>query len=159
MTIPDLMPLSDYDPSTYINEIYTVFKNNVVNGNLSFLELPITCPWHPSYDDKHSCFWHAISEKGDTHHEDDRLPDMRRCERILWIAYIINNAADKERVWCWEKSIKTKRGRSKHIHLYLHEASYLVVLRRKNNRLEFVTSFVRNQKKPKLEKEKYNDPR
>lgn len=159
MTLPDLMPISDYDPTEYIDEIYKVFKSTLVDQNIRFLGRPITYPWHQSYDDKHFCFWHCISKDSGNNAEDDRIPDMRRCERIAWIAYVLEHADDKERIWCWEKSVKTKRGRNRHINLYLHEANYLVVLRRKNNRLEFITAYVRNENKPRREKDRYDDPR
>lgn len=159
MTLPDLMPISNYDASKYIGIIYAAFKRELVDGNLSFLDLPITFPWKPPYDNKHFCFWHSISERGDTNNEDDRIPNMSRCERILWIPYVITNALDQDKIWCWEKSVKTKRGRSKHIQLFFHEENYLIVLRRKANRLEFVTAYVRGAVKMKQEKERYHDPR
>lgn len=161
MTLPSLVQVSDYNASEYIDKIYEIFVNEVVNGNLSFLGLPISCPWHPPYDSKHFSFWHLISESSDSNRvEQDRVPDMRRCERIKWIAYVINNASNKQLVWCWEKDIKTSRGKSKHIHLYFHEERYMVILRRKNVRFEIVTTFtVENHKRREEESKIWSDPR
>jgi hypothetical protein len=160
MNLPSLIELSDFEASAYIDEVFRIFNDDVVNGNLSFLGLPIKCPWHPPYDNKHFCFWHLISKKQESNREEDRIPDMQRCERISWIRFVIQNSNDKDLVWCWEKSIKTKRGRNSHIHLYLHKERYLVILRRKNNRLELVTTFiVNNHKRREREYKKENDPR
>lgn len=41
---------------------------------------------------KHFGFWRVIS---DGELEDDRLPDLRRCERITWIAYLIANVEEQ----------------------------------------------------------------
>lgn len=160
MNLPPLVLLSDYDATRYLDAVFDIFNKEVANGSLSFLQLPIKCPWHPPFDDKHFCFWHLISEQGDSSKEEDRIPDPRRCERIRWIAYVINNANDENKVWCWEKDVKTKRGRSSHIILYLHEENYMVVLRRKSNRLELVTAYLKtNRTKMGTERLSYFDPR
>lgn len=160
MSLPEIVLLSQHEAISYIDVIYQIFNKEVVNGNLFFLELPIICPWSPSYDDKHFCFWHLISEKNETNKEEDRIPDIRRCERIHWIAYVIKNANDRNKIWCWEKDTKTKRGRAKHITLYLHEEKYVVILRRKFNRLELVTTFLKERHgRMSLEKDQYPDPR
>ncbi|MFT7088072.1 MAG: hypothetical protein ACJAZX_001527 [Rickettsiales bacterium] len=160
MKIPDLVLLSDFKASEYLENIYKIFVDEVANGELSFLELPIKCPYHPPCDNKHFSFWHLISEKNESGKEEDRIPDPRRCERIKWISYVIKNANDRQKIWCWEKLINTKRGKNRHIHLYLQEERYLVVLRRKNNRLELVTTFVvENHLKREKENKSYSDPR
>jgi len=146
LSIPDLVHLSNYSDTNYvnyINEIYEIFKYEVAEAKLQFLGLPITCQWCPPYDNKHFSFWHLITNKFESDKEEDRQPDIRRCERIRWIAYVIKNANDFEKIWCWEKQVKTKRGRSTHIALYLHEEHYLVILRKKPNRLEVATAYVK----------------
>ena len=160
MTLPELMPIYDYEATTYLDEVYRVFVSEIVDGGLTFLELPIKCPWHPAHDDKHFSFWHTISNNDATQREEDRIPDVLRCERIRWISYVIKNANDRQKVWCWEKLVRTSRGKQTHIVLYYHEKQYLVVLRKKSNRLELVTAYVRkNHQKMVNEKGKYVDPR
>ena len=141
MSAPDLVLLKDYEAELYLHEVYRFFVDEVANANLQFLGLPITCQWHPPTDNKHFSFWHVVSSGGAGIAEEDRMPDMRRCEQIRWIAYVLQKASDKGTVWCWEKSVKTSRGPSIHVMLYLHQERYLVVLRRKKNRLELVTAY------------------
>ena len=160
MNLPDLVLLSDFKASEYLDNIYKIFVDEVANGNLSFLGLPIKCPYHPPHNNKHFSFWHLISEKNETNREEDRVPDPRRCERIKWISYVIKNANDKEQIWCWENERLTKRGRSEHIVLYLHEKQYIIVLRKKPTRLELVTAYVRKDHKRMIEERKScRDPR
>ena len=61
MSLPNLVLLSDYQASDYLEKIYKIFVDEVVNGNLFFLGLRITCPYHPPFDNKHFSFWHLIS--------------------------------------------------------------------------------------------------
>ncbi|MFT7099470.1 MAG: hypothetical protein ACJAS6_001352 [Rickettsiales bacterium] len=160
MKNPDLILLSDYKPSEYLEQIHQIFVSEVANGGLSFLDLPIMCPYHPSHDNKHFSFWHSMSEKKETSKEEDRILDFRRCERVKWISYVIKNANDKEKVWCWENERKTKRGLSRHIVLYLYQEQYIVILRKKLKRLELVTAYIRKDHNGMIEeKKKCNDPR
>lgn len=55
--------------------------------------------------------------------EADRLPDLRRCERIRWPKQVIENEyMDEIRVWEEMKNGNTR------IHLWLYAEGYLVVL-------------------------------
>ena len=160
MSLPELLMLEQYPADIYIDAVYEVYKKEVVNGDLTFLNLPIKCPWHPPFQNKHFSFWHLISEKGGSNLEADRVPDIRRCERIKWISYVIINAYDCSKILCWEKEVQTSRGRNKHIHLYLHEERYLVVLRKEKKRLDIVTTFVvreHNHQKKIKEAKQYTD--
>jgi len=160
MSLPPLEPISKYDPTRYIDEIFSIFDKDIANGGLSLLGLPIKCIWHKPSDNKHFSFWHIFSEKGETDLEEDRIPSIERCEKVRWIPYIIKNAMDDDLVWCWEKSVRTGRGRNTHVLLYLHQEKFLVVFRRKANRLELVTAYPKhNYKKMQKERARYLDPR
>jgi hypothetical protein len=62
--------------------------------------------------------------------EADRLPDLRRCERIRWPKPIIENETSSEvRVWEEERKGETR------IHLWLYSLGYLVILNQRNGYL------------------------
>jgi hypothetical protein len=69
---------------------------------------------------KEATFWHLISE-GKV--EGERLPDMRRCERIRWPRPIIEHA-DEPVIKIWEN----KRKRETRICIWFEDVEYLVVL-------------------------------
>jgi hypothetical protein len=69
---------------------------------------------------KEATFWHIISE-GEV--ESERLPDLRRCERIRWPRAIIDTS-NFGFVKCW----KTNRKGDERIALALEDFSYVVVL-------------------------------
>ena len=83
--------------------------------------------WHPGifkWDQakypKAQHFWHIISE-GMT--EDERLPDLRRCERIRWPRPMIEAIALSHIKW-W----RNRRKEEERIVIALDDYSYIVVL-------------------------------
>lgn len=124
MALPDLMPLQG-EWADYADSIYQVYVDKIANANLTFQALAIRCKYVPATNGKHFGFWHVISE-GDS--EDDRLPDLRRCERITWIAYLIANIeADADITW-WEN----KRGANTHVVIWHEAENFVVILAARN---------------------------
>ena len=82
---PDLVVYSgDWDP--YQEEIYRLYCETLRDGGLTFRGVRVMLQRRPEYKGKPSSFWHLISE-GEK--EEERTPDLRRCERITWIAWVI----------------------------------------------------------------------
>jgi hypothetical protein len=65
---------------------FSFFLNNIVD-KLSFLGLPISCRYFQPIGDMHRSFWHMITEGGLD--DEERIPDLRRCERIAWVPHLI----------------------------------------------------------------------
>ena len=76
---------------------------------------------HPIVNGKEATFWHFVSEGKD---ESNRIPDLRRCERIAWPKPIIERAGSDPAIKVWENE---RRG-EKRACLWLEEEDYLVVL-------------------------------
>ncbi|HEU5048408.1 MAG TPA: hypothetical protein VFT64_11275 [Rickettsiales bacterium] len=165
MTLPPLILLEEYggDWQCYLETAYAIFLETVVKGGLTFLDKPIRCAWNPSHDNKHFSFWHVISERAASGKEEDRIPDMRRCERITWIAHILNNIANSQEALCWENQRTSKRGEQTHTVLYLQKERYVIVLRNKEDCYQLITTYCvqREHKHKKLiqEYEESVDPR
>ena len=119
MTLPALL-LFDGNWPAYVENLYSVYMQQIVNGNLTFKGLRISCQYRPASQDKHYGFWHVVSE-GEI--EEDRIPDIRRCERISWIAYLISQVDSNPDISWWEN----KRGRDSHVVIW-HEAENFVVI-------------------------------
>jgi hypothetical protein len=103
---------------------------------------------YPLADDgKEVTFWHIISE-GKT--EDNRLPDLRRCERIRWPRPIIEHS-EYPKIKLWENE---RRG-EKRICIWFEEVEYLVVLAKRKDYILFWTAYpvLRDHRKKKLNKE------
>lgn len=124
MALPDLMPLQG-EWADYVDAIYQAYVEQVANGGLTFNSLRITCQFRPESQGKHFGFWHVISE-GDS--ENDRLPDLRRCERITWIAYLIANVGTDADITWWEN----KRGTNTHVVIWHEAENFVVILAARN---------------------------
>lgn len=119
MSLPELFPFTG-DWESYVEDLYRIYCDEIVNANLTFQGRRISCQYRPESNGKHFGFWHVVS---DGKVEEERIPDMRRCECIRWIPWIIRNASDKK-VSCWEN----QRGTNTHVVLWLEEHDFCVIL-------------------------------
>jgi hypothetical protein len=110
--------------SAYEDELHTIFLNEIANGGLTFRGQRVSCRRIPETSGKWFSFWHLVQE-GKI--EDDREPDLRRCERIRWIAFVIANAESHPDILWWENERRTERNM-----LLWFRQEYLVVLSRRD---------------------------
>lgn len=105
--------------------IYAEFLATVPNANLTFNGAPVRTQFRPVTKDRASGFWHLISEAPNkyNHNEDDRIPDLKRCERIRWVAWCIENAGQADVSW-WENQRKGET----HIVIWAEKFDFSVVL-------------------------------
>jgi hypothetical protein len=118
-------------------------------GLLKFEGTRLSLRRHPIVRGKEASFWHLVST-GDI--EEDRMPDLRRCECICWARAIIDNAGDPL-IKRWEN---TRNGNT-NICLWLESENYLVVLGKRNGYVLLLTAYlVEEYRKKRLERE-YQD--
>jgi len=132
--LPDLMPLSDYggDWGKYINAVFAVFYKDFIVSQPKFNACSVQCRRDPMYDGKEAGFWHCVSGGAN---EQNRIPDMRRCEAIGWIRAIIENCNDSLiKVW------KSKKKSDVRVYLWFNE-KYLVVVGERKKYLQLITAF------------------
>jgi hypothetical protein len=108
----------------YFKEIYRVFVQDFIDAAPSFRGQKLRLKRYPIYNGKEATFWHLISE-GKV--EEERVPDLRRCERIRWPKPTIQNEADNHcKVW------ENERKGEKRILIWLEQENYIVVLAQRN---------------------------
>jgi len=120
--LPPLVVLSDYDGDwqRYLEAIYECFRQDFILSTPTYPHKRFALKRHPLLLGKEATFWHLISE-GTI--EANRLPDLRRCERIRWPRAIIERlGAGDVLVW------PTERRGERRIQASLPDFSYLVVL-------------------------------
>ncbi len=120
--LPPLVLLANYegDWNRYLEVLYGYFCQDFVTSSPVYGGMRVGLKRHPIVNGKEATFWHVISE-GTL--EADRLPDMRRCERIRWPRPILE-AVQQRQVRCW----KNHRGHEQRIVIALDDFSYVVVL-------------------------------
>jgi hypothetical protein len=145
--LPDLV-LFEGDWHRYIEKIYHYFKADFIATKPKYLGKSIALKRHPMTDGKETTFWHMISE-GKI--ESERIPDLRRCERIRWPKPIIEHSDQEKTIKVWENVRKNKN----RICIWLESHEYLIVLDNRRDYILFWTAYLitENHSKRKLQKE------
>ena len=82
-------------------------------------------------------FWHLVQEG---RVEDDRTPDLRRCERLRWVRWEIENAPTHPEIDDWQNN----RGNETSTLLWYRE-EYVVVLAQRRNYWLLKTAYCTDQ--------------
>jgi hypothetical protein len=127
MNPPPLFLLNSFggDWSAYESELYRIFNAELAIGNVQFRGCVVRCRRYPENAGKWASYWHLVQEG---RIEADRLPDLRRCERIRWVRWVIENADSHPEINVWQNT----RGSETNTLLWFRE-QYLVVLGRRTN--------------------------
>jgi len=133
MPLPDLFPFNG-DWAKYENDLYEIYLDTVSRVPRRFNGFPIRCRFNPATKGKGYGFWHIISEG---RVEEERTPDLRRCERIRWIGWLLDNVNSDERISWWEN----KRGRETHVVIWIEEADFAVVLAKRTTSLLLLSAY------------------
>lgn len=147
--LPHLVLFDDYDGNweRYLRVLYTHFKHDFIDSQPEFKGTRLGLKRYPVIEGKEATFWHVISE-GNV--EEERLPDLRRCERIRWPRPVIEHAAEPV-IKVWEN----ERNGEKRINLWLENQEYLVVLAVRKTYILLWTAFpvTKPHRKAALQKE------
>jgi hypothetical protein len=123
---PDLIPF-DGDWSSYEDKIYEAFLESFVRPEIFFKGTRVSARFKPPTKGKAYCFWHLISTAPDqrNRNEGDRIPDIRRCERIRWVAWAIEQASTGAPGFCWWEN---QRKNERRVVIWTEENDYAVIL-------------------------------
>jgi len=152
--LPELIELEDYngDWDSYIDAVYELFKRDYVDNSPHFRGTRLGIKRHPEIDNREYTFYHMTHTGND---EDNRKPDLRRCERIPWGKPTIENCDDWD-LKVWEQ----KRNGEQRICIWLEMEDgldYVIILNKRRGYLLPWTAFVmkhKHQKKKKLKEYK-----
>lgn len=150
-TLPAIVALTG-DWGTYLDSIYEIYLDEVIRNSLTFKGKLVRARHNPATQGKGFAFWHVISTGSN---EEDRLPDLRRCERIRWIKWIIKKAdqgTDGILIWTNERTLR--RGTAVRTLIFCEAVDYLVILEERANTFMLVSAypvFARNKLKLKKE--------
>lgn len=133
MSLPELFPFhGDWD--RYEDELYEIYLETVVRSGLTFGGLPVRSKYRPPTKNKGYGFWHLISEG---EREEERTPDIRRCERIRWVSWLVRNALSDPDITWWEND----RWGNTHIVIWHENENFAVVLAKRSGYVLWVFSF------------------
>ena len=142
--LPELITLQEYNGNfeQYLEVVYSVFNNDFIVNRPNFRGKRLGLKKHPLYKNKEATFWHLTS---DGKVEQDRLPDLRRLERIGWPSPMINKSEHQYlKVW------RNRRGNDESILIWHEKEEYLVVLRDRGEYILPWTAYLVQNKAQKL---------
>ena len=150
--LPEIVCVNPWTAETY-DFLYNIFCRDIRDHDLRYFENNV---WiFPEMEDgKEKIFWHLTTRftkkiriprrkkkfypAGQTYINEDRYPDLRRCERLTWIRALIEKAGDSSVLaWDYEEgdlTIKT--------YLWLKDHDFAVIMKKyPNNSRRLITSF------------------
>lgn len=130
----DLSNFSDYEDT-----LFDIFLDLYEHGCIVYNGLPVRMKHYPPDYGERSGFYHLTCENYQhTGDEGDRVPDLRRCERLEWPEKIITSCAPNcPYLLIWENM---RHGKS-NIVLFCPELDYVVILSKRNNYLLLTTAY------------------
>lgn len=139
MVLPDLLLFEHFKGNweNYLTALHDCYYEDFVDHTPFFEGIPIRVRRDQKYNGKDLTFWHLISE-GSV--EEDRIPDIRRCERIRWPRRLIEceNTQDVK-VWL---NIRAKGNQQEErVILALNDFSYVVVLAKAGKGYKLITAY------------------
>ena len=141
--LPELIFCDDFSRWTeYQNLIYSIFKNDFITSKPYYKGHRVLPRKEPYENGVEESFFHITCN--DYFKNNNRSPDLRRCERIKWVRSFIENyncdlaaCRNCDGVKIWEEPYKMYS----RIHLLLEEERYLVVIEKRKTYYLLVTAF------------------
>lgn len=158
--LPPIIDFNDFkDWNKYESYLYQIFIEDFINSQPELFGKPIRYRKHPMITDKEQAFFHLTSVDSSKKVEDpnDRIPDLRRCERIHWIRIIIDNYLCNKgccsSIKFWPEPWKMY----KRWHFLFEEVRFLVVVEEREDYNLLITSyFINHEHQLKKKLKKYN---
>jgi hypothetical protein len=137
--LPDLCRLRDFDGDwdAYEAELFAQFQEDWVRLRPFHQGKPVGHATQPIHEGKPEAFWHLTSRTdSDT---GERLPDLRRCERLRWAKLLIVEGAGRDEVLTWRE----RRKKGVQLIFALDDFSYVVIVAlRGGDRMFLMTAYL-----------------
>ena len=144
--LPEIIELSDYDGNwnNYNDKLYEIFLNDFINTKPVFKGEYVRIRKQPRLGKYEHGFIHltTVANHNQTN-INDRLPDLRRCERMEWNKKIIDNyqcndvSCKCRKIYYYEQNYKN----TVRINLIFADARYKVVLEKRDNYYLLITGY------------------
>lgn len=144
--LPKIIELSDFDGNwnNYNDKLYEIFLNDFINKKLEFKGKKVLTRKQPQIGKYEHGFIHLTTVANPESKDiNDRLPDLRRSERIGWNKQIIKNYLCNDsdcncrKIYYYEQKYKN----TVRINLVFVDARYKVVLEERFNYYLLITGY------------------
>ncbi len=150
--LPELTTVSPWTDATY-EILYEIFCRDIRDHNLRYTGHSV---WiFPNIEDrKELIFWHLTTRnvkpkmiprrkrkfypESQTDIKPERLPDLRRCERLVWVKPLIEHLSEPEVLaWDYEEGDRTIK-----TYIWIKDYDFVVILKKyPNENRRLITSF------------------
>lgn len=125
---------------SYEDNLYKLFIDTYINNEIKYNDIIVKMKYYPPEFDERSGFYHLIYENYDhTNDEMDRLPNLNRCEKVLWAKELLTECINKKciRLLFW----KNKRKGRNNVVIYCEDLEYVVILGERTGYYILVTAY------------------
>lgn len=138
--LPRRFELSDFSGNytAYIDALYKVFHQDFVVNRAHFGSHTLRLKFNPLFQDRAYTFYH-MTHKGEK--EDERIPDLRRCENLVWAKPSIENVVPWKLKF-WRQLRKNSRNRVCIMLEVENEPEYFIILEVRDAYVLLWTAFV-----------------
>lgn len=141
--LPDIIDFNMYQKwDVYEDALYQVFYNDFIVNKTMIKGKNINIRKNPKIYGKEQAFFHitSVSNQADSD-PNDRIPDIKRCEKIGWIKYMIeyynHHGECGEQLRYWEEDYNGKP----RIHLLCETERFIVVIEERKDYCLFITAY------------------
>ncbi len=138
--LPHIIELNEFggNYTAYIDAVYDIFYKDFIKHKVYFGSHELKMKFTPLFQDRAYTFYHMTHE-GKI--ESERLPDIRRCERIGWAKSCIENVESWDLKF-WRQSRKNSENRVCILLDVLEDYDYFVVLEVRETYVLLWTAFI-----------------
>lgn len=161
--LTDIIELKDFDGNwnKYDDYLYAIFVRDFIDNPITFQGKPLKIRTYPRQAGREQTYFHITNKDSSLSSTDpnDRIPDMRRCERIEWIKLIIQNfkcnykCSNCDGIKYWQEPYKG----NKRWHFLFEEYKFLVVIEERKDYYLLISGFyIFNDKVMEKKLKRYN---
>ncbi len=150
--LPEMASVDPWTEATY-EMLYRIFCRDIRDGSLKYANHDVWI-FREMEDGKEKIFWHLTSRDkkperiprrkkkffpADLEYaEHERLPDLRRCERLPWIKPLIEHPTEPEVLaWDYEEGYKTIK-----TYIWIRNYDFVVIMKKfPDGKRRLITSF------------------
>lgn len=138
--LPEKIYLTSYGGNylAYIDAVYDIFKRDFIDTKATFGSHKLNLKFNPIYQERAYTFYHITHEGMN---EDERTPDLRRCECMPWARPSIENT-DEWELKFWRQQRTNSKNR---VCIWLddyNDTDYFIVLEVRSAYVLLWTAFV-----------------
>jgi len=150
--LPEMATVNPWSEATY-EMLYEIFCRDIRDYNLRYIGNNVWI-FREMEDGKEKIFWHLTARKtiqkkiprrkrkfypdGQTDIEPERLPDLRRCERLPWVKPLIEHPSKSEVLaWDYEEGDRTIK-----TYIWIKDHDFVVIMKKyPDGKRRLITSF------------------